>query len=35
MLKILYDSALRPGMTLPQAAPIVDILARRLMDGET
>lgn len=35
MLTILYDAALRPGMTLDQVRPIVESLARRLLDGAT
>lgn len=35
MLRMLYDPALRPGMTLPEAQPIAQTLARRLLDGET
>ncbi|WP_404819100.1 DUF2927 domain-containing protein [Xinfangfangia pollutisoli] len=35
MLRMLYDPALRPGMRLAEARPIVESLARRLMGGET
>lgn len=35
MLKILYDRRLRTGMTLAEARPIVDIIARELMGGES
>ena len=35
MLRILYNPALRPGMTEPEARPIVETLARRLMGGES
>jgi len=35
MLRILYNPALRPGMTEAQARPIIELLARRLMGGET
>lgn len=34
MLRILYDPALRPGMTEAEARPIVQSLASRLMGGE-
>jgi hypothetical protein len=33
MLRILYDPALRPGMTEAEARPIVESLATRLTDG--
>lgn len=33
LLKILYDPALRPGMTVDAAQPIVETIARRLMGG--
>lgn len=35
MLRILYDPALRPGMTEAEARPIVQSLASRLMDGNS
>ena len=35
MLRILYNPALRPGMTEAEARPIVTELATRLVDGET
>lgn len=35
MLRLLYDPALHPGMTEPEARPIVLTLARRLLGGET
>lgn len=35
MLKMLYNPALRPGMTEAQARPIVESLATRLLGGET
>lgn len=35
LLRILYDPALRPGMKLDEARPIVESLARRLRGGET
>ena len=35
MLKMLYNPALRPGMTEVQARPIVESLAARLAGGET
>lgn len=35
MLRILYDPALRPGMTLNEARPIVESLAARLLGGES
>ena len=35
MLRILYNPALRPGMTEAEARPIVAELAQRLVDGET
>lgn len=35
MLKILYDPRLRPGMSLAEARPIVDVIARELMPGES
>jgi len=35
MLKMLYNPALRPGMTEYQARPIVESLAARLLGGET
>ena len=35
MLRILYDPALRPGMTEVEARPIVETLASRLMGGES
>jgi hypothetical protein len=35
MLRILYNPALRPGMTLDEARPIVETLARRLTGGES
>ena len=34
MLRILYDPALRPGMTEAVARPIVFDLASRLLGGE-
>ncbi len=33
LLNMLYDERLRPGLTLPQAQPIVRILARELLQG--
>jgi hypothetical protein len=33
MLKILYDSRLRPGMTLAEARPVVEAIAAELMGG--
>ena len=33
MLRILYNPALRPGMTLSEARPIVEVLARSLTEG--
>ena len=35
MLKMLYDPALRPGMKLAEARPIVFSLASRLLGGES
>lgn len=35
MLRILYDPALRPGMRLAEARPIVESLARRLFGGNS
>lgn len=35
MLRLLYNPALRPGMTEAEARPIVAELAQRLVDGET
>jgi Protein of unknown function (DUF2927) len=35
MLRILYNPALRPGMTLNEARPIVEALAARLMGGDS
>lgn len=35
MLRILYDPALRPGMTAETARPMVETLATRLLDGQT
>ena len=35
MLRILYDPALRPGMTKAQARPIVETLASRLTGGNS
>ena len=35
MLRILYNPALRPGMSLSEARPIVEALARALVDGAT
>jgi len=35
MLRILYNPALRPGMTETEARPIVQTLANRLMSGES
>lgn len=35
MLRLLYDPALRPGMTEAQARPIVETLARRLLGGNS
>ncbi|GLS88856.1 hypothetical protein GCM10010873_38300 [Cypionkella aquatica] len=35
MLQMLYNPALRPGMTESEARPIVETLARRLMGGES
>lgn len=34
MLRMLYDSRLRPGMRLDEARPIVDLIARELMGGD-
>lgn len=34
MLKMLYDSRLRPGMTLAEARPIVEAMAAELVPGE-
>lgn len=34
MLRILYDPALRPGMSLQQAQPVVTAIARRLAGGD-
>jgi hypothetical protein len=34
MLRILYDSRLRPGMTLAEARPIVEVIAAELTGGE-
>jgi hypothetical protein len=31
MLRILYDARLKPGMTLAEAAPIVEVIAAELM----
>ena len=33
MLRILYNPALRPGMALEEARPIVEVLARSLTEG--
>lgn len=33
MLKILYDQRLRPGMTLAEARPVVEVIAAELMGG--
>lgn len=35
MLKMLYDPRLKPGMTLAEARPIVEIIAAELMGGES
>lgn len=35
MLRILYNPALRPGMTEAEAGPIIDRLARQMAGGET
>lgn len=35
MMRILYDPALRPGMRLAEAQPIVESLARRLFGGNS
>lgn len=35
MLKILYNPALRPGMTINEARPIVEMLASRMIGGES
>ncbi len=35
MLKMLYDPRLRPGMTLAEARPIVELIAADLMGGES
>ncbi|MCU0900097.1 MAG: DUF2927 domain-containing protein [Cypionkella sp.] len=35
MLRILYNPALRPGMTEPEARPIVESLARSLVGGDS
>lgn len=35
MLSILYNPALRPGMSEPEAAPIIESLARQMVGGET
>lgn len=35
MLRMLYSPELRPGMTEAEARPVVESLARRLMEGET
>lgn len=35
MLRLLYDPALRPGMTEAEARPIVEALAKMLMGGES
>jgi hypothetical protein len=35
MLRMLYNPALRPGMTEAQARPIVESLAARLVGGES
>ncbi|HSF64181.1 MAG TPA: DUF2927 domain-containing protein [Paracoccaceae bacterium] len=35
MLRLLYDPALRPGMTEAEARPIVESLAKALMGGES
>jgi hypothetical protein len=35
MLKILYNPALRPGMKLEEARPIVEMLASRIMGSES
>ncbi len=35
LLKLLYDPRLRPGMTLAEARPIVEIIAAELMSGES
>ncbi|MCA0274152.1 MAG: DUF2927 domain-containing protein [Proteobacteria bacterium] len=35
MLKMLYDPRLRPGMTLAEARPIVEVIAAGLMGGES
>lgn len=34
MLRILYDARLRPGMSLAEARPIVEIIAAELMPGQ-
>ncbi|MGL4280213.1 MAG: DUF2927 domain-containing protein [Albidovulum sp.] len=35
MLKMLYDPRLKPGMTLAEARPIVEVIAAGLMGGES
>ena len=35
MLKILYSPELHPGMTADEARPVVEVLATRLLDGQT
>ena len=35
LLRILYDPALRPGMTAVDARPIVETLARRMTGGDS
>lgn len=35
LLKMLYDRRLRPGMTPDEARPIVDVLSRQLLGGES
>lgn len=35
MLRMLYDPALRPGMTESEARPIINSLATRLLNGDT
>jgi len=35
LLRILYNPALRPGMTAAEARPIVESLARRLAGGDS
>jgi hypothetical protein len=35
LLKMLYDPRLRPGMSIEQARPIVEVLAKELLGGES